>query len=708
MSGSGIIGGGGGGTSGTVPVGDSVRLYDGNGKRKRLPSSWISGVDFTHSERGGFLDGNISLDVDWAELSLDGTERVDVWLWGSLLYRGWVRMRQRELNGSGKASLSLGGLMERLNGYLVRRCSCYGGATNLATIFTDLVAEYVTRSGRLPSLVIDTTDVSALGLTASEFCAKGKTIPEAFNQLCDLAPNRLIWGCDVDDTGADRLYLRPRATAATQVYSVGKGITGFVYPQNATEVVNKIYVTGGKAERANILKNGSFEECVKPGETTTNLLKNPGFENGNDDWTRINDPTLDTNGRNGPGSFDMDNNPSAEEALSQTVDIGSISGITGSFWYKVFVGGINKFKLKLELLNSSSTVLYTSESAEQTAIADGLFHQFVYPYPSYPADNAIAKCRLTLTLTYCADDLKGLKVDDFALYPPDPAVEGWKVGQANNGSYSLLQWQCRDASPSPAHGGNKVKAAGVLGSGGYVELAVAEDARPDVKHAYPYVVRFSAMAVGSSGKIRVGARLYNSDGDLQRTAESSDITILTTLWQEASFSFTTELDTEKVEVFVRLYENGRTFYLDAAGLFEGTSPPSGYYVGENFEGAKSTAEYGSGDIGADAANSISTWGEREKEVSVDAVRDFLQLGAYAIDFFKASAIPKMQGRLTISDAQAPLTFNGQVRIVNLPSAPAAMNVAKVKYKVGAGVTIDADMNNERPDLALLLVGQGAS
>lgn len=688
-----------------------VRLYDANGKRKRLPTAWVNRIDFTLSERGGCLEGNLALDVSWEELSLDGTERVDVWLWDELLYRGWVRKTNRDLAGSGKASLTTYGLMERLNGYLVRRCSCYGGATNLATVFTDLVAEYVTRSGRLPSLVIDTTGVSALGLTATEFCAKGKSFPEAMNQLCDLAPNRLMWGCDVDGSGADRLFLLPRATSATQSYSIGNQVTAFVYPKDATQVVNKIYLTGGVVERPNLLKNASFEDCKQPGEDTSYLL-NGGFETNDgdhaaDNWTRTNDPTVTGNTRTDAAGFYMDNNPTAPEALSQTVDIGSVSGLTGSFWYKTLTGGVNKFKLKIELLDSGSSVLYSSESAEQTATADDLFHQFVYVYPSWPSDPLIAKARLKLTCTLCTHDTKGLTVDDFALYPPEVGLAHWKVGQASSGSFALLQWINRDPSPVPAHGGNKVKAAGTLGSGGYVEIAVSDTARADVRSAYPYVFRVSAMAVASSGKIRVGARLYKEDGTLDRTVESADITILTSLWQEASYSFTTGEVTAKVEPFIRLYENGRTFYLDAAGLFEGITPPSGYYAGANFEGNKSTSEYSSGDIGAEAAASITTYGEREKEESVDAVRDFLQLGEYAKNYFKAHAVPKVQGTLTLSDARTPLRFSGQVRILNLPNAPAALNVARANYKVGASVTIDADLNNERPDLAALLVGQGA-
>jgi hypothetical protein len=692
--------------------GDGPRLYDRDGKRKRLPGDWINRLDFVLSERGGCLDGSVSLDVDWADLALDGTERLDIWLWGQILYRGWIRTPQRELSGSGKALLTTYGLMERLNGYLVRRCSCYGGATNFETIFLDLVAEYVTRSGRLPDLVIDTTGVAALGLTATEFCAKGKPFPEALNQLCDLAPNRLIWGCDVDDEGNDRLYLRPRATQATQVYAVGDRITGFVYPPDATEVVNKIYVTGGPAERPNLITNGSFEDCVPPGEATS-LLLNGDFEindgdNDADDWTRSGDPTLTNISRSGEWAFYLDNNPFADETLSQTVDIGSVSGLTASFWYKTATGGVNKFKVKIELLNSASTVLYSSESAEQDATADDYWHQFTYAYPSWPADPLIAKARVSLKCTVCTDDTKGFIVDDVSLYPPEVAVEGWKVGQANDGSFSLLQWINRDPSPLPVHGGNKVKAAAVLGSGGYVEIAVTEDARVEVKKAHPYVIRFGVQASGGTGIVRVGSRFYEEDGTLQTTLESGNISLTSGLWFEASYAITTGEETAKMEPFLRLYTNGRTYYIDAAGLFEGTSPPSGYYVGENFEGVKSVAEFSSLEIGADAVNSIDDWGEREAEVSVDGVRSFTELGAYAVDYFRANAVPKVRGRLTIGDAQKPLTFDGQVRVVNLPEAPAAMNVARAKYTVASSITIDADLNDERPDLALLLVGKGAT
>jgi hypothetical protein len=330
----------------------------------------------------------------------------------------------------------------------------------------------------------------------------------------------------------------------------------------------------------------------------------------------------------------------------------------------------------------------------------------VYPYPSYPSDSAIAKARVTLTATLITSDLTGMTVDDFSLYPPDPAVEGWKVGEASNGSFSLLEWVNRDPSPLPVHGGNKVKAATALGSGGYVEIAVADGARVSVKKAYPYVIRFGVMVLSSSATVRVGSRFYADDGSYQNTIESGDIALTAGLWFEASYAVTSGEGTATMEPFIRLYTNSRTYYIDAAGLFEGTTPPSGYYPGENFEGYKSTAEFSSGEIGAEAADSIPTYGEREAEVSVDGVRTFVELGEYAKDYFKANAVPKVQGSLTISDAQKPLTFDGQVKIVNLPNAPAPLHVARMTYTLADSVEITADLNNERPDLATLIVGKG--
>ncbi len=256
-----------------------ARLYDSSGHRIRMPLRWVEGIDFELGEQGGCLNGSMKLLAAWEELRLTGTERVDVWLWGQLVYRGWVRMPQDEASVPERKSPTLQGLMETLRGYQVRRPFAYVAETDVGDVFRDLVSFYVARPGRLPGVLVDSTGVSALNITLQSFDASNRDFAQAMNDLCNVSPGSLIWGCDVEPTsGRDRIYLRPRSSAVRYKYSVGDKVSTFVYPQDTSQVVNAVYVTGAEQTFPNLAPNASFERPVAPGELTGNLLQSPSFE----------------------------------------------------------------------------------------------------------------------------------------------------------------------------------------------------------------------------------------------------------------------------------------------------------------------------------------------------------------------------------------------------------------------------------------------
>jgi hypothetical protein len=684
-----------------------IRLYTSAGLRMYLPSFWIDTLDFEIAERGGYGNGRLSILAGWEDLTLTGTEYVDVRLFGQFAYRGFVLQPEKSVDVPERWNLNLFGLMERLNGFLVRRCQCYAGPVDVSVVFADLITTYVKRVNRLPDVVIDAAGVEALGITVENFCAEGVNVSQAMNDLCDLAPDRLIWGCDVDANGTDRIYLRPKPTTTAAKYFIGDNVRAFIYPRDATQVVNRVYLTGAEADPKNLVMNGSFEECAKPGEQEGNLLENASFEdNGGgsdiDQWDVGYNPTIDsTYKRTGTYSVYMDNNPSGPEEIEQTVPIGVLNGLSMSVWLFVNAGGNNQVRLEMRILDSSMVVLAGLQSFAITPPDDDTWHRYSLDWPDvvsadYPT---AAYAQFRITLLACADDTAGVHVDDAALWIPTITAKGWQVGASSTAVYRILDWN-HTGSPDPAHGSVKVKIQADITGAGYVEIVQADDERDTVQGGRSYWVTFTVQPSGASGDVQIGVYEYDS-GTLVATQVGSTETLVNGLWQQVSYRFTTDPATREVAPFIRFKTDERIYYLDAAGLWE-TTLPSRYYPGDHFEAEITTDDFDASEIGADAAASITTWGEREAEENADSVRDELSLQAWAKAFFRKWAVPQVEGRLEIFQPDALLTQAGLVEIENLPDAPGALFPSRIRTTVREVIEVSADLNSERPELANIL------
>lgn len=683
-----------------------IRLYTSAGLRKYLPSFWIDALDFEYSERGGYGNGRLGILAGWEDLEFDGTEYVDVRLFGEFAYRGFALQPEQNVDTPERWNLGLFGLMERLNGFLVRRCNCYAEAVDVSTIFADLITSYVKLPNRLPDVVYSASGVPALGITTANFCAKGKTIPQALNDLCDLAPDLLIWGCDVDGNGNDRIYLRPKPTETAYSAVVGDKVRAFVYPRDATQVVNTVYVSGGEADPKNLITNGSFEECLKPGELEGNLLLNASFEENSGGSSATNwgvgfNPTISETARTGSISFYMDNNPGGPEEISQIVSIGELNGISASVWLMNNVGANNTVRLSILLLDGSNAILGGLQGPNITPTPDGLWHRYSLEWADvvntdYPG---VVSAQWVITCLACPDDSLGVHVDDAALWIPTVGAKGWAVGASSTANYLDLEWN-DTASPEAADGSVKVRVQADITGGGYVEIVQAEADRPDVNGGRLYYVSFTVQPSGGSGVVAVGAYEYDG-GTLVDTHVGSDETLVNGLWQQVSLSFTTSGNATKIAPFIRFKTDERIYYVDAAGLWESSLPPR-YYAGDTFEAEVQTSDYSESELGAAAFASISTWGIREAEESSDRVVDEVSLNEWAVAYFRKWAVPQVNGRLEIFGAEELLTLAGRVALLNLPSAPPPLFPARIRYTVGESVNITADLNEERPTQATLL------
>ena len=716
-----------------------IRLYNANGTRKHLPQQWIESAEFEIGERGGCLTGALRLAVEWQNLQLTGTEYCDIRMWGSgqVLYRGWLRQTQQELGNPETASPAMFGLMALLNGYQVRRDYTFAAAS-IDVVFLRVAQDIVTRSGRLTSVVLDTTGVAALGITVDVFSSNGKNFSDAMNALCDLAPGQLIWGCDVDGSGNNRLYLRPRATTPKYVFPVGGNVTAFTYPQDANQVVNRIVVTGGSIQPPNLpnlVNNPSFEEVTQPGETTSNLLQNPSFETANGAspthpalWQVINDPTLASgNGRTGSNALDMDNNPAANETVYQDVLLVGAQTVYQSCWFQLGTSTASTLQLELQAYDASSTLLGTNTQnfSLSTASIPQLVWQHLQTSWTTPANTVRVRVSYTLTATTGNNNL-----DDCSFWTLQPNAQGWTLGTPVDAYVNTITWDygTEDVpnSPTPLEPGVvMVKVQPVItASDGYVELTTTVDARTNISAYSTYAVAFrvagstlnpGAMTAYCGVRVWGGDTLQTSVPGPQAPGISAPaITAVpvsipnTATWTLVTFQFTVTATSTAVDLFLRLTASGIA-YVDGAQIIKGLiGGPYGQTLFTLDGTYRAMRDVTSSDVAPGlttaAAASITTWGERESEVTNDSVIDDTTMAAYAISYFLAHATPAIQARLTVEGAVAPLPLDGLVRLVNLPNGtePPPLPAAKVRYSIGNTIRLDADLNNERPDQALLL------
>ena len=702
-----------------------VRCYNADGTRKAIPD--LDSLSWEVGEQGGMQTGTLQFLVPWEGTSWTGGEWIDVRLWGGsqVVYRGWVRHPQQELGTPERSSPTLHGLFELLNGYEVRRDFGYAPAVSPTQFFSDLVALYVTRAGRWPSLVIDTAGVDALGLRMWGLQVNGQSVPQALNSLCGLFPNQLIWGCDVDPLGNNRIYLRPRATAVKYRAVVGREVTAFVYPRDCTRIVNRIFVTGGKYDGSNgtnvsyisyvnLLTNASFEEGAPNNEIDGNVLVNGGFET-NTAFATSSNPwvtggaAIDTStAHGGSNSCELNNDDIAQEYVYQDFGVaGSPSGVHASCWWCGRSGMSWSPQIRLELWNGS--VMVASSYSAFSAVTDTAGYTFMhFQLDWYPPSVTCTKVRVTYILTsetstgYAGQTL----VDDCSLWFDGPELaKGWRVTGGSGGSWSAIDWRNRDFTPFDGDVMVRAVAAVTGGAGSYAEMATNTASRPVGQPTRGYYLQFMVFNPGSSAVHAAAVARVIKNGVIQATPVGASVAVPAGAWTAVGMSITTGSNCDSIEVGLRVYDSG-TYYIDAAGMWADLAyAPPWYVAGDTFAGVRDTSDYSLAVIGTAAAASMATWGEREASVTNADVLDPAALDAFAISYFKEMAVPQIQATLRVQGVTpdvAILALDGQVQVVNLPMEPGALTPVRLRYQAGKSLDMMVDLNNERPQLENLL------
>lgn len=730
---------------------DSIELtitYETQGVRPESPiefqlfaqsgSNWLGkhlppahSCNFELHDRGGMGAGDIEIQAAWEDLDLDGNEFLDIYLFGRILYRGWVRVASRDLESPEYHRLQLQSAVEILNHIEVRWKLAYGGAgADLATIAGDLITDFVADVGRFGSFV--TQDMDATGITLTEFDARGMSVAQALNKLCDHASGNAIWGMEADwDTAVPplpihRIYFRPRPATTSKFYSVGRDVTGFVYPKDTGTVINVVNLTGGPVKQPNIAYNPSFEEIAPASETVGNLLLNHSFEDDSGagtNWTitgtiKFTGGGADHRGSPRDGKYwaELDTNG---EKVEQTVRASYTNIYTGIAWVRQETAGTGRqVKLTVEGLNSGGSVVISADTGFVTADDDW---EKITVDLDPTAQSSVVQIRYRVETNGGGASNDGVLVDFTGLIEKNgEGAVGWRRIVAGNADPTTFQWNYKPATDA-YHGGYVVRSdpASIAAGSDYVEIRTAKDRRIEVDPNERYSLIVSFYPTGNPVDVTYGITEYDSSGAVVATNETATDTI-NGAWETVEFwtsgatdgpGLTTNANTRSVELFVRHRDNDEV-YIDGIFFCKGAKPPDvllglsrrDYWTGENYERRFRTDDsLFTGDLALSAAAdaSITTYGEREASESNELVTDYDTATPWAQDYFNAYAVPSFMAKLNVGNLESADELleptNDKVQIHGLVDAPDALSPVRMYYSVrGDIISLSADLGSPQP------------
>lgn len=732
-----VEGGGGPGLAG-IPTDLDTRLYGkvaGVFKRKTIPP--ITSLDFELIERGGMGSGSFSLPCAWEDLSLDGTEFIDVRLFGQadpIIYRGFVQIPTQIVESVEVHNAELQSIIGYTK-YMVRWSYAYGGGADLAIVAADLLADFVSGpSDRLGAYL--TTDLQTTGITVTEFDATGRSVWQAFNMLVDKAPGLVIWGVEAGwsagppGTPQHRIYLRPRPDVTGKYYSIGGNISGFTYPKDVGSIVNVINLIGGPVQQPNLCNNPSFEEVGPVSETIGNLLLDSSFEDNDAAWTLTGarkftgmDATAVGSPKDGKYWLELDQN--TESGIQVVLAPFSVI-YTGSAWIRREGSAATQVKLTLEGLNAADGVVVTADTGFVTPSGKNWEKISVDLDPT--AASTVVKIRFRVETNGGSASNDGVLVDFVALVEKNgEGSVGWRRIVAGIANASTFQWNYKPAVGA-FHGGYVVRSdpSAIAGAGDYVEIRVTKDKRIEVQpnERHSFLVWFYVV---NPADVALGIIEYDGNGSNVATNISDTSTLTVVGWQTVQFytagvadgpGLTMNANTRSVELLVRHMDNDEVL-IDGVFFCQGDFPEdldigvlsSGeYWAGENYEKRMKTSDAAfTGGYALDAAadTSIADYGEREDEVQNELVTDLTTALTFGQDYFNSFAIPSIMANLRVERlmrvGELLTTADDRVKIVNLPSAPAPLNPVRVSYTIrGDAIDFTADLGNEMPTMDALL------
>jgi|YelNatPaOPRAMG01_1025707.scaffolds.fasta_scaffold03111_18 hypothetical protein len=726
-----------------------IRLYNAAGVRQPLPDGAVREWSVELLERGGCGTFELVLaeELDGQSLPAPPTLdwRVEVWLDGQPIYRGWVEQSEPELQeGQRTWRLTGCGLMGRCASLPVQAVWASPQPTSVSDAFAWVASRALPGSDRLPDLL----QVIESGLApATDRVELSGSARDALDALAELAGDAL-WGFDVDPSGRDRLYVRARSTAVGYRFRVGREVSYLEDPVDLADVVNAVTLRCGTAQSPNLAYNSSFERPCAPGAGAEgNLLTNPSFENGTTGWTFANGASIKTTGSN-PGEYARTGTHMAEvDNVNEEFTSAGVSVVGGgtylvSLWYCRETTDSDPPRMSVAVEQYVSGAWTTASSEEVTATT-----RSYQQYAKYVVvDAAATQVRVRVTMTYCRAggtwEQRAIQVDDVALYNAQfVANEGWESAVCQAAGHTVTQIVNWAHSPLTGayHGAYCVAAyvAGVstpppasnhtVNPAGYdcVLIRSNDERRVSARELVGYALSCRVSA-GAGLALRLGLECQTDRGETLYVWSDEIVTtgpLGTWQWAQAAVGsqayLLTPLHTQSVRPVVELRSNGG-YWLDAVDLHEYALTRDYYIEGEQLvvdyrvDNAGAVVPLPQGALPAEAQQSIATYGLRHRTLDVPGIGDLDAATNYAAAYLRRYAVPIRRGRVVLDPCSqavrlvaydAAATPTGLVNVAGLVSATVPdQQPVRITYSQSepGRVRCEVELSNRRPDPALLL------
>ncbi len=310
-----------------MPLKVTIKAFSAAGRRKRLPAKSIADFEASEVRYGGYADFTLKTSVGPKDLPLlVATDIVELWVSGTLRYRGEVTGRGRSPEEPPKLILTGYGRMLRAGAHVAHQRYTYPSPTDTGQVIRDVVRDWVQPFEAKP-LTVRCLDV---GQTIGQVDAYIKMTKDVFGDLTKLSGNSAIWGVDVVndpsdfDYLTDRFYTEPIHTSVDWVLPTpSKRVGNTEAEEQSDKVVNTVFIVGGRPKYPNLMYNGGFERPTFAGDSSAgNLLNSAGFED-RSNWALSGGADYKSTGNNEGAAYEgsqMIQADSVGESFDQTRD----------------------------------------------------------------------------------------------------------------------------------------------------------------------------------------------------------------------------------------------------------------------------------------------------------------------------------------------------------------------------------------------------
>lgn len=681
-----------------------VRLHGSNGLRKHFNAALIDSIDWELIENGyyGNCTINMSDSFDSSEFNIVGTDYIELYIDNEIRYRGYISIPESRLEIPEKKSINILGAADRLNNIYVKKRYIHPGGADIAIFISDIINDYIlSQFNYEPGPLV--LDIQETGFTIERFDADNSA-RECLDNLIDQAGKRAQWGIDIDpETNKNRLFVRPKSSAVGYKYSIGNNVRSYSYPQDYSQIVNKVRISGSDATHPNLAANSSFEDVVIASSDVGNEILDSSFENYYSSWSRSLEAYIlsDVYPHTGNKCAYFENYTHGNQYIQQdNVTLTENKVYEFKMWHKSVHERDVLFHIEI-IPDVGDTVLLPAVGSF-TSVWTSWESAYTQLKTSFTAPAGCASCSVKIVID-TTDHIK-FQVDDVSLVDMLGLAQlNWSKELFGTAAMNV-NWANDDYV---AHGAYSIECtATAVDESNWASITQTADNATDVNNGDIYLVSVWIYNYDNSNK-NIKLAMYEVTIDSSAWQLSGSKT-LDPGWNYVEFDWTATNYSRSLRAAIRFIENCHVC-IDAITFTkypgftmpEGAAPGHGFVEGSTFETILSTDDDFVQDdsvLPAVVKNSITTYGIREITESVDGITDIAQAQGWAIGYFGLKAQPVAAHRLDISNCSDNVKPNALVQLLGTSTSidPAFPSNIRYTWSGSSDINISISLNTERP------------